>query len=396
MAKAPRQKPAKPWPTFPLTPHARGQWVKKIHGKLHWFGPWEDADGAHQRYLAKAKSLHAGESPPADPAFASVKEIANRFLALKLAESNEGKIVKSWYAAYFQAAERFTRFVGASTLVSELTPDHFAGFLASRGGEGVNKTVQCIRALFNHATGEGWCKPVYMGKRFKKESRGAHRSGWRKKLFTGAECQIMLDKAPDALRAMILLALNGGMGQSDVATLRVGDVDFAGKVIDYHRQKTGVARVVPLWPETVKAIRPFAKGKSDGDLIFVTELGNAWVREQPSIKSPGKVTTVDSVSLQFAKLMKKTRIWPDEKSDGRAFYTLRRTFRTVADAQGDQRAIDLIMGHAPIAADMGAVYVQQIDRTRLDAVVNHVQASLLKKKKVKDPQRLKGQVRKTS
>ena len=91
---------------------------------------------------------------------ASVKEIANRFLALKLAESNEGKIVKSWYAAYFQAAERFTRFVGASTLVSELTPDHFAGFLASRGGEGVNKTVQCIRALFNHATGEGWCKPV--------------------------------------------------------------------------------------------------------------------------------------------------------------------------------------------------------------------------------------------
>jgi len=39
-------KPAKPQPDFPLFPHATGRWAKKIRGRLHYFGPWSNADGA--------------------------------------------------------------------------------------------------------------------------------------------------------------------------------------------------------------------------------------------------------------------------------------------------------------------------------------------------------------
>ena len=76
-------KPAKPYPDFPPFPHAAGVWAKKIRGRMHYFGPWADPDGALNKYLGQKDALHAGRKPRPDPDALTAKDAANAFLNAK-------------------------------------------------------------------------------------------------------------------------------------------------------------------------------------------------------------------------------------------------------------------------------------------------------------------------
>jgi integrase len=373
-----RVKPAKPSDDFPLFPHANGCWAKKILGKLHYFGPWENPGQALESYLRDKDDLHAGRTPRAAPGVLTVKDLANVFLNAKKDAVAAGELSPRTHAGYLEACGYVVKAFGPGRLVSDLTPADFAGLrskLAERfGPHGLGTRIQCVRCLFKYAfDSELLDRPIRFGPDFKRPSRKTlrlHRAKQGPKLFTAEEVRRMIDAAGVQLRAMLLLAINAGFGNSDCGNLPVSALDLDGGWIDYPRPKTGVARRCPLWPETVAALReamegrPASKSEEHAGLVFITKYGLPWHRDT------GKMGN-RPISLETSKLLKKLNI---NGRKGLNFYTLRHTFRTVADEAKDPVAADHFMGHG--TPNMSSVYRERISDERLLAVSDHVRAWL--------------------
>jgi integrase len=95
--------------------------------------------------------------------------------------------------------------------------------------------------------------------------------------------------------------------------------------------------------------------------VFLTKYGGPWHKD----------TNDCPVAKETAKLLKRLGI---NGRTGLGFYTLRHTFRTVADESKDQPAVDYIMGHE--VPHMSSVYRETISDARLRAVAEHVRAWL--------------------
>jgi integrase len=365
-------KPAKPYPDFPLFPHAAGVWAKKIRGKLYYFGPWNDPDAALRSYLAQKDDLHAGRTPrPADPEAVTVKEVVNAFLNHKKALLDSGELSPRSWDDYKATTDILIGRFGKGRLAADLRPEDFATlrkYLAkSVGPVRLGNTIQRVRSVFKYAyDAELIDRPVRFGPGFKRPSKKVlrlHRAEAGRKLFTAEEVRRLIDAAGPAMRAMLLLAINGGMGNSDCGNLPLSALDLEAGWVDYPRPKTGVPRRVLLWPETVQAVRealakrPAPKRAEDAGLVFITKRGLSWSKD----------TRDNPLSKETAKLMKELGI---NGRKGLGFYTLRHVFRTVADEAKDQPATDFIMGHE--VPHMSSVYRETISDERLRAVTDHV------------------------
>jgi hypothetical protein len=88
---------SKPYPDFPLFPHATKRWANKIRGQMHYFGSWNDPDAALRKYLEQKDALHAGRKLREVSAGVTVEEVCNRFPIAKQALVDSGELTKrSW------------------------------------------------------------------------------------------------------------------------------------------------------------------------------------------------------------------------------------------------------------------------------------------------------------
>jgi integrase len=371
-------KPAKPYADFPLFPHAAGVWAKKIRGKLHYFGPWSDPDAALAKYLEQKDDLHAGRARRPRPDALTVKALAYDFLSAKQALVDTGELSPRTWAGYKMACDFLVKHLSKSRLVADLGPDDFAGLrkkLAKRyGPHGLGTAIQCIRCACKHAFDAGLIpSPIRYGPGFKRPSKKTlrlHRAKQGPKLFTREEILLLLLTAPVHLEAMILLGIDCGFGNTDCGRLPLATVDLERGMIDFPRPKTGIPRRCALWPETVAAIkealaqRPRPNKPEYEELVFVTKRGLSWAKD----------TNDCPVAKETAKLLRRLGI---NGRKGLGFYTLRHTFRTIADESKDQPAVDYCMGHE--VPHMSSVYRETISDARLRAVAEYVRRWLFTK-----------------
>jgi integrase len=374
-APATPAKPAKPTrpANFPLFPHATKRWAKKIRGKTHYFGPWEDPDGALARYLEQKDALHAGRAPRPDPGAVTVKDLANALLNAKKAAVDAGELSPRTFADYKEACDLVVGHLGKARLAGDVGPDDLAPLrnkLSQRWGPArLAKTVQCIKTLFKHGYDAGLLdRPTRFGPGFRRPSAKTMRLARAKagpRLFEAEEVRRLLDAVGVQLRAMLLLGINCGLGNADVGRLPLAALDLERGWLDYPRPKTGIGRRCPLWPETVVTLRealvgrPAPKDNADAGLVFITRYGESYAKD----------TTDNPITKVMVKLLRRCGV-----NGHRSFYTLRHTFRTVADEARDQPAADHIMGH--LVPHMSAVYRERISDARLRAVVDHVRTWL--------------------
>jgi integrase len=364
-----RGRPAKPYPEFPLTAHPTGRWCKKIRGRIYYFGPWDEPDAALAKYLDQKDALHAGRKPRSDSDGMTVKDVANAFLNAKQALVDAGELSALTWADYKLIAAELLKQAGKGRLVADLDAGDFGALrkrMAKRWGpHRILKLVQYVRSMFKHAWETGLIQnPIRFGPDFKRPSKKTLRLNRAKRgaqLFSSDEIHLLLGAASLPLKSMILLGINCGFGNGDCGHLPISALNLDAGMIDFPRPKTGVARRCPLWPETVQAarealaVRPEPKREADAGLMFLTKYGLPWARgNDPAI-----------ISKEMTKLLDVLGI-----NGSRNFYTLRHTFRTVADEARDQPAVDLMMGHE--IPHMSTVYRERIDDNRLRAVAEHV------------------------
>jgi integrase len=393
-------KPQKPYPAFPLFAHASGRWGKKVRRKIRFYGRWGHKSGAaivpvdDIEASARAAKLEfdrcwpwhsqGREAPPKDAGdLATFKTLCNAFLTAKQNRVTTGELSLHSLGEYRRTCDLLIDHFGRERRLDDLRPDDFEKF-RSVLGKGVNvvtlkSKINRCRVVLNYAHKNRMIdRPIEFGAAFDRPSdkilrRARHQNGQR--MFEAVELRKLLDAADVTMKAMILLAANGGFGNTDLANMPLTAVDLDSGWINFPREKTAVPRRTPLWPETIAAVRkaiearPAPKDPADAGLCFLTTRGTRFVRVQESRKSADHYNTINSLSRTFELLMERAGV---EDRRGRGFYAIRHGFETIAGESNDQVATDALMGH--VDSSMAGAYRERISDERLMAVVNHVRA----------------------
>ncbi|QDU55818.1 hypothetical protein [Aeoliella mucimassa] len=206
-------KPAKPYPGFPLTANGNGQWSKKIHGKVYYFGTWSDWRSALDNFHNQRDYLYLGQTPPTTAT--TVANILDAFLDDREVARDSGDLTERSYDEYRTICDTIVATLGKARPV-EAIHNNDLGRLRSVLGKGKNgqqlapsshkRHLTIARMIFKYANQELGCDIRYAVALRSPSARAIRqrRNEVGERLFTADEIRALVKAAKPQLRAALL------------------------------------------------------------------------------------------------------------------------------------------------------------------------------------------------
>ena len=199
-----------------------------------YFGPWRDPKAALEKWLAEKDDLLAGRTPRPKTDGVTLRDLANRYLTSKKALADNGELALRTYGSYFVSARNVLAALGKDRLLTDLAADDFVhlrkSLATTLGPVALGNEINRVRMLFKFAFDTMLIdRPVRFGPGFKKPSAKTIRIARAEagpKMFEAQELRAILEAAPAHVRAMALLGINCGYGNSDCARLPTKALDL--------------------------------------------------------------------------------------------------------------------------------------------------------------------------
>lgn len=314
-------------------------------------------------------TFHKSSAPSGD----TLKTHVDRYLAQKSEEEIAGQISKGRVNNLRKHLQVFVEWAGHGTLVNDITSQmlfDFRSVLLKKVKSGTWATKTAHEQLGTVKSFVHWLSEVEAIDALPKILQGQSRALTISielpeiVVYEKEEIATLLAQASDRTKLYILLMLNCGMTQKDIADLQLSEIDWqAGRIIR-KRSKTKSHKKVPtvnyrLWPETLKLLEQ-ERNQAKSGLALLNKNGVSLYQQRSD--ADGGYGKNDNIHNAFERLRKKMKI------KGKSLITFKKTSASLLHGHHAYSDLaDLFLGHAP--RTMAQRHYAQAPQDRFDEAV---------------------------
>lgn len=330
--------------------------------------------------LPQVANAPAGPAPWEAPTVEVDKTVGGnvrRWLAERRREVDRGNLSASRYDSLRTALDAFSGFVGDTKPVEAIDEQTLANYreaLLSKVHDPDKKFsaitardhLQAVRQLVNSL----WERRLLdLPRNLRSRDMTISPDVSAIEVFTLEDIAAIIGRANDRTQLYVLLALNTGMTQADIAGLRHDQIDLDAGIVTRKRGKTARFKTVPtvtykLWPRTAELLRASISGHAE---LALTNLKGEPLQSK-AFNAKGELAKIDNIRSAFERVTRSLGI-------RLGFKALRKTAATALGSHAEHgRYAQHFLGHAPrTVADRHYVRPSQ---EAFDAAVSWLGAAL--------------------